>query len=626
MRIIFIFVFLIALIGESSAQVGKTFWFAAPDINVQGGFGKDDLIALTVTAINAAASVSISKPGNSSFSTINVNVSAGGTESIDLTSYLAQVENAGADSITNNGLYITSSANILAFYSHDDDSNPELYALKSDNALGTDFIIPCQDAASTGVATAFYVLATKDNTTITVTPKNALVGHAAGTPFNKTLNKGQVYVARANAMGASDHVGGTIVTADNPVAITMASDMTSLGGCSDTNGDQLVPTSLGGKQYIVQAGFFNHMGNGDYIYIYPTKDNTVITVNGTSAGTFNRGAYHAVSNSVGSGYTIIESDKNVLVYQMAGGQTCEVGGAIIPPASCSGSTEVSITKPSNQEQYLNVLIQSGGETGFTFNGSPLSGGFYDISEIPGWKAATIVVSSLLNIGETGLIANTVPFHLGLTAITPGGTRYGFFSNFNEFKPVLSVVEDQTNETAVMTTDLVAGTYQWYFSPSEDSTAQPISGATTGSYTATDAGYNYLECTYGSNCTVYSNTYYFEIIPTMSEWAFILFFLIILSLGTVLIIRNKSSLATTIGTSSAQVMTSVGYQNGLPFQRAIFEKALLISGLIAIALAIMSVMLTGTLNFKDTMGGIMTLPLFAYWLHLIIEKNKNKVIL
>ena len=88
---------------------------------------------------------------------------------------------------------------------------------------------------------------------------------------------------------------------------------------------------------------------------------------------------------------------------------------------------------------------------------------------------------------------------------------------------------------------------------------------------------------------------------MSEWAFILFFLIILSLGTVLIIRNKSSLATTIGTSSAQVMTSVGYQNGLPFQRAIFEKALLISCLIAIALAIMSVMLTGTLNFKDTMG-------------------------
>lgn len=621
------YLILLLLPSTTFAQVGTTFWFAAPDVEDYNA-PEDRPIALILTGLDKTATVSINQPKNPGFSTLTVNVAANSTEIVDLTPYIDSIECKGTDTITGRGILITSTENIIATYTHYDATNPEMYSLKGDNALGKEFILPCQNVGPNigppyYAPSAFYIVASENGTTVTITPSNDLAGHSAGTPYSISLDRGEVYIGEANGSQAADHFGGTLVEADKPVAITIES-FTSLSPCTDTNGDQIVPTSLGGMQFIVLEGSLNFMGNSDYVFIYPTEDNTTISIDGTSVGSYNKGAFYRHNNPTSSPLTIVTADKNVLVYQVAGAQTCESGGAVIPPASCSGSTAVPVSKTDPVSLiFISVLVQDGGEGRFLVDGDSTiitSSNFSSVSGVPGWKQAYINVTNDIAAGGAILITNDLPFHIGVTEITAGGTKYGFFSNFGEFKPSLAVAENLNDKTADLSTDFVASTYQWYYSVSPDSTFQPIMGATTTSYTATEQGYYYLECTYGANCTVTTGTYRLSFIPTMSEWALILFFLILLSLGTVLIMKRNLILADPTGNLVAFDLNE-GLL-GLPFEGSTFVRGFALAAGLGLGLAIVSILTTGILTMTDLAGGLLALPVLGYWIHLLLPKGKK----
>ena len=163
------------------------------------------------------------------------------------------------DKIEDKGIYIKSNAFITVYYENATVQNPDLFSLKGKNALGKIFFTPFQTRwpndprhntnfmspldqywpNADGVPTsytkinkdlntdgrvqltnydsipgvyftvdsaysAFDIVATEDGTIVRITPTSAVFGHAAGVPYEITLNKGQTYSARAMSQGIKD--------------------------------------------------------------------------------------------------------------------------------------------------------------------------------------------------------------------------------------------------------------------------------------------------------------------------------------------------------------------------------------------------------------------------------------
>jgi len=314
-------------------------------------------------------------------------------------------------------------------------------------------------------------VASQDNTTITVTPAVDMVGHpVSGGAFSVTLNRGQVYIGRATSALALTSIGGTSVTSNNDIAVTMANDLTSvLPVCGDINGDQLVPDRLAGQTFITLPGGLTAEGGtiSDMVYVYPVQNNTVITVDGVVVATKNKGQYYEITNN---GTTrLISTSKPAHVYQV-GGFGCEVGGAVVPHVDCTGSTAIGAYRSSSETYKLNLLVKTGGEGSFTFNGNPgiiTAAAFSTVPNTGGvWKWAQITLSGgQFPTGTGAIIKNTTPFHLGvINGGTTGGTRYGYFSNFGGFTPETDVTNngiiDCNNSTVELSTSTTGTVYQW----------------------------------------------------------------------------------------------------------------------------------------------------------------------
>ncbi len=482
----------------ANAQTDTVFWFAAPDLNPI----LDEPIYLRVTALDKNAKVTISQPANASFGPIVQNVSAFSNYTFELTNRLGVVENAGADVISNYGLLIRSTNKILVYYEASAPNNPDIFSFKASNSLGTEFIIASQklwNSYSTDMS-AFYVVATQDNTTITITPSVDLVGHTASAgAYTKTLNKGQVYTARATSHLGPNHVGGTIVTSDKPVAITMANDLTEPPGiCGDLNGDQLIPVSKAGQEFILLPGGLT-IGDvdpkiSDLVTVYATENNTIVTVNGSNVDTINRAQFYQLANYNNTNY--ITTNKPAIVYQVSG-FGCEVGGGVIPAIACTGSTTIGITRASTASLTLNILVKSGNEGKFTFNGSTSIITAADFSVVPNtngeWKyVSKVIPTSTLAAGAGAIIKNSSPFHLAvINGGTTGGTRYGYFSGFGGFVPDVTLIVNQGK--ADLETDLDGTAYKWYRN------GNVIPGATTKKYQTFTPGKYKVEVTYDAEC-------------------------------------------------------------------------------------------------------------------------------
>lgn len=429
-----------------NAQTDTEFWFAAPEVSAHNA-NFDRPIILRITAYNQASTVTISQPANVGFTPIVVNVAANSTNSVDLTPWINQIENNPPNTVLNYGLLITATNPVTAYYevvSQQCLCNPEIFALKGRNALGKNFFIPSQNFVNNSNAynpvpySSFDIVATDNNTTVTITPSNNIVGHAAGVPFTITLNRGQTYSATATSQAAAQHLMGSTVTADKPVAITIKDDLmngAAFGGCADLGGDQLVPIDYIGTKYAVVRGFLN--APFDKVFVLATQNGTTVSVDGVLVTTINTGQTYMVD--MPNAARFIETSAPVYVLQLSG-FGCELGISILPPIECTGSTSVAITRSTTESLFLNLIVRTGGQNNFLFNGAagiingasfapvPGSGGLYQFAQVT-------ITTGQLAAGAAAIVTNTSDFfHLGIIHGTAsGGTRFGYFSNFNRIE-------------------------------------------------------------------------------------------------------------------------------------------------------------------------------------------------
>jgi gliding motility-associated-like protein len=463
----FIVFILFLLSFKSNAQLDTTFWFVAPEVAQNHG---DRPIVFRFATLANPATITVSQPANPTFPVQVINLAANSAQTLDLTTWIDITENKPANTILNFGFKITATAQITAYYEVTPtcNCNPDIFSLKGKNSLGTAFLTPFQNFLNNAsyARSGFNIVATEDNTTITIVPSQNIVGHAAGIPFTITLNEGQTYCAEASSTAANLHLSGSSVVSNKKIAITLHDDTaqgTPYGGCADLQGDQLIPMTIIGMEYIALKGYLN---GPDKVYILGTSNGTSLTIDGLNVGTINLGQTYVHTLSNPSAY-IVASDSVYVLHQSGFG--CEVGEAVLPPLICTGSNVVPFTRSTNEFFAVNILVPAGGETNFTYNGlggviNPANFNF-----VPGtsnaWMYAQLDMSATVPVQQGSRIENnTVKFHMGIIhGGASSGCRFGYFSDFASLRYEIQSANDTycAGETIQLTSiELPGATYTW----------------------------------------------------------------------------------------------------------------------------------------------------------------------
>ena len=449
------------------AQLDTAFWFVAPEVTQIHG---DRPIVFRFSSLENASTITIDQPSNPTFPTQTINLGPNDSQTIDLTTWIDIIENKPADQILSYGFKISATEQITAYYEVTPtcNCNPDIFALKGRNALGLAFLTPFQNLLNNAsyARSGFNIVATEDNTNITITPTQNIIGHLAGAPFTITLNRGQTYYGEATGTNANQHLGGTSIISNKPVAVTLSDDTaqgTPFGGCADLMGDQLIPISILGTEYIALKGYLN---GPDRLYILATTDNTSIAIDGVNLGVINAGETYNEILINPTAY--VQTSQPSYVLHMSG-FGCEVGEAILPPLVCTGSNVVPFTRSTNEFFALNILVPAGAEAGFTLNGVTGIINQVDFNPVPGtsnsWMYAQLDMTNTILVSQASRIQNNLDkFHLGIVhGGASSGCRYGYFSDFAVLSYQINSSDQSfcSGDTLELSSNTLPGaTYTW----------------------------------------------------------------------------------------------------------------------------------------------------------------------
>jgi gliding motility-associated-like protein len=491
------------LIDKARGQTDNEFWFVAPEVSSSSALNLP--IYLRLITKSQPATVTISQPASGGMPPQTLAIPANTLQTLDLTQWIDDLECKPANAVLNFGIHIVSNTPINAYYEvNGSNLNPEIFVLKGANALGTSFVIPGQNFTPNSNLpvyavipySSFDIVATQDNTVITINPKKNIVGHAANVPFTVTLNKGQVYSATAASQLASEHLQGSQVSSNHPVAITVKDDLmmnVAYGPCADLAGDQTVPTNLVGTKYIAVNGNLN--APNDQMFITAVQNGTQISKNGTLLTTIN--AFETYQTNIGGLSCYIETSNPAYAYQVTG-IGCEFGSAVLPPIECTGNYATTIARSTNEDLYITLLVQSTGIGNFQLNGAASALiTAAQFAAVPGtgnsWYAAKIMIPlSSYPAGSIITISNSTDlFHEGiLNGSGSTGASVGYFSNYNNATNPDIFVTDTVlcNGGTVTLNSNYSGTPQWTGPDNFSSTASIV---TINNMTSTQSGYYHL---------------------------------------------------------------------------------------------------------------------------------------
>lgn len=440
MRKVFCGLILIILPFFAFSQKDKEFWFAAPYVSEEHG---NLPIYLKFSTYDEPATIYVDIPANQSFKPITRNLGAYESFSLDLSRYEDLIVNSRYNSNLNRGLHITATTDISAYYEvvgysdNNEAVNSDIFSLKGSNALGKQFLLPYQISRPnennflTDAYSAFYIVATENNTQVTITPTKDLYGHPKGESFNITLNKGETYALQSKRKMAVDRPSGTVVSSNKPIAITISDDSVLENSSYDLIGDQMVPVENTGKEYIIPE---MHVNSIQTAYILATENETEVFsgFDNTIIATLDKG--ETIEVSVHPNGTYISSNKNIYVWHISS-QNDELGAALLPGIECNGSRSVVFRRNSLEDFGLAIIAPTNSIDNFLFDGLPDFINPEDFKPVDGTNDYQVFFKffSLDSVGidKVHRITNTSQdFQLGIISANGYTTfRYGYFSSF-----------------------------------------------------------------------------------------------------------------------------------------------------------------------------------------------------
>ncbi|MCT4588976.1 MAG: T9SS type B sorting domain-containing protein [Carboxylicivirga sp.] len=459
--------------------MGREFWFAAPDITVDHG---DEPIVFRITAIETNANVTVSMPADGGRVIKNLTINAQTQERIDLNKNV--VENRPSNRVNNKGILITSDADITVYYEVANGVNPDKFTLKGPNGLGDEFFIPSQNTYQNKILSPKAtekadIVATEDGTKVTIIPTVNIVGHAAGVEYTITLNRGQTYsLENRNDGSPTSSMAGTYISSDKDIAVTISDDSVWQGrgfGPYDLIGDQMIPTSMIGTEYIaVNPNPDSRTINK--VYVLATEDDTYISVvYETDRVTKRLNKGEQADLDIDGNALFIDADKPVYAYQLASLWNTsgnEMGSAILPSTSCTGSRTVSFVRTFNLEFWVQLLTQQKNLSSFVFrdqNGNVRN----DLDAIT-WEEVKGTdtglpeetwYSGIIQLGITTGAPHTIEntnglFHMSVLDENQGSTSYGYFSSYGQLRLEGPTQECQGNQIILRTAEPMKS-YNWF---------------------------------------------------------------------------------------------------------------------------------------------------------------------
>lgn len=472
------------------SQVDTAFWFAAPDISSAASQGDLPVFLRFVTYANPTV-VTVSQPANGSFTPITLSIPANSVDSINMTFYLASIENTTADVAANKGLKISANQPIGAMYELRAPNNREYVSLKGSKALGTDFYTPFQTFWANGTVTprsfsSIEIVATEDGTTLLITPRTTVIGaHPANTSYTVALTRGQTFCVRDTNRTAATTLAGSIVSSNKPVALTLFSGALNQSGALSCLIDQITNSSYAGTDFVIRRG----RGNNERVYVLATQNNTNIDFYGAATSNTVSNWSETKEYVIADSITYIKTSKPVYVWHVSGFGN-KMSGAQVPNVYCAGTYSTAVTRTTTDSFALILYVRDGFQNQFTLNGNASLIPASAFAPVPGtsgefvcarifYSNADVPVNSRVMVANAGDI-----FGLGiLSGNQTQGSAYAYFSEFNSY-PFVNAGSDGVvcaNKTLALT-GLVGG------------------GSVTGSWSTTGFG------TFQNGSTGLLNTY------------------------------------------------------------------------------------------------------------------------
>lgn len=353
---------------------------------------------------------------------------------------------------TNRGIHITS-VKPIAVYAHIYGANVSgATLLLPVNAMGKEYMslnykqVSNADPVNNPAYSTFAVIATEDNTSVSITPSSQLLdGSAAGTAFTINLNKGELYEAESLTDLTGTKIKSISTTTGTCKKIAVFSGSTKVGiGCntitstfanlsSDNLFQQVYPTSTWGKNYIAAPLASRRY---DIYRIVLSTPNTTVTLNGTVVPLTNfiNGSYFEFTSTSAN---VISADMPIQVVQYTPTQNqtlncTSVGGDMGDPEMIylspieQGLNHVTLYSTGYfaiKQSYINVVIPTFAASSFTIDGVP----YTNFQAVPNstYSYAQIPVASGPQAGSGGSVTSGT--HT-INASTPfNAIAYGFGS-------------------------------------------------------------------------------------------------------------------------------------------------------------------------------------------------------
>ncbi len=388
---------------------GTEFWVSFPR-NFNGIGNK---IIMITSDYNASVTITTSAGTNT------YTVLADGILTITLPSYLEAI---GNDSITDTGIYITSSEPITLYGLNRTTETTDGFLALPYDSLGTTYVIlSAKGRIGAGqYGSQFTVLATADNTEVTIIPSVSTGSRIALQPYNINLNSRQVYQLMDTSSSQED-LSGTIITSDKPVAVfsshRCAYIPVTYEAC-DYLIEQMPPADSWGLEFAVArlAG----RATGDTLRIITFTDNTIVQINGVPEFVLNK---YQVAEKVMTLPSYIKSNAPILVAQYANGSAFD-GLMGDPSMILITPVEQFITKsrfvipwPSYASNYVSIITTLSGVGNIKFDGNNIPSYYYSPISTSNYYYARLTISA-----SAHTLTSDFPFSAYL---------YGF-SNFESY--------------------------------------------------------------------------------------------------------------------------------------------------------------------------------------------------
>jgi gliding motility-associated-like protein len=470
-------------------------------------------MVIRVSAFEEDVAYRISIPAQPAFSTIEGIAAAGSIRTIDLTPQKALVETSIPDAIGNHGILVEVTGTGLPYFEVTHPNNPAILNLKGGLGLGTEFYTPFQNVYDNrgnkdGVS-GFIVTATRDATSITITPAIDMVGHTvADGPFTVVLNRGQSWLGLALGKDPADRLVGTHIQSDRAIAVTIYDDNIEPTGSGnyDLGADQLVPVGLGGLEHVVVAAA---AGAYEHAFIMASQDNTLLYLDSlpNPIDTLDAGEQHTF-NLTGPAH-FLRSDKPVQVLQLTG-IGGEMGYSMLHPMTCTGLSRVGFYRTSANSWRPIVIADSSAIDHFEVDGNPGQLVASEFTPVPGTNGAYLYSYNDFGVtaGEEHLITNTGGnFHFGVVNNLGASCETGFYSWFGPSKPYLGadrVLCSSDLFPLTLRPNVVADSYLWN------------DGSTLDSLVINNSGSYYVQASFGTCGTSYDTvTIVLDTLPTVA---------------------------------------------------------------------------------------------------------------